>query len=196
MNAEKSQALYGEEKAGSRVGYPELGGADPSAIIGLFIRHLEAEHGFSREKLRKLVAAQKSEVRIPLSVFSSRLSSLETVVKYMSENLGLKNSEISRQLGRNLRTTWTTYRNANRKSPERLIPSETERFHIPASALADRRLSTLEAIVSHLKESYALSLREIARLLDRDDSTIWTVYNRARKKEILKRKTPGKRENL
>jgi hypothetical protein len=158
-----------------------------SDVLGLLLLHLEKEHGISRVQLKKLVSDQKEQVLIPLSVFSDRLSALETVVKYMSENLGLKNSRISGLLSRNVRTTWTTYRNASQKLPERFSLSIPERFYIPASALADRRFSTLESIVLHLRENYNLSLHEIALLLKRDDSTIWTVYHRAEKKALRKK---------
>jgi len=187
INVEKSTPGDQERSFRSRFGYLGIDRTQTPEVLELFLRHLEAEHGFSREKLQRLVTAQKQEVHIPLSVFSDRLSALETVVKYMSENLGMKNSAISRMLGRNLRTTWTTYRNTAKKSPGRFILSGHERFYIPASAIADRRFSTLETIVLHLKDSYDLSLREIALLLKRDDSTIWTVYHRAQKKALRKR---------
>jgi hypothetical protein len=187
INAEKSPSLGQEEALRSRFGYLGIEGARASEILELLLHHLEAEHGFSRDRLKKLVAAQKEEVLIPLSIFSDRLSALETVVKYMSENLGMKNSEISRLLSRNLRTTWTTYKNASRKLPERFSLEGPEHFFIPAARLAERRLSTLETIVSHLKENYSLSLHEIALLLKRDDSTIWTICHRAEKKELRKK---------
>ena len=53
---------------------------------------------------------------------------------------------------------------------------------IPSNILTDRSVSVLEAIVKYLKEKKNLTYHEIAVLLNRDDRTIWTVYQRARKK--------------
>jgi len=53
---------------------------------------------------------------------------------------------------------------------------------IPISVLRDRSLKPLEAIVEYLKDIQGLTYHEIAELLNRDDRTIWTVYNRAKKK--------------
>jgi len=53
---------------------------------------------------------------------------------------------------------------------------------IPSKIFTDRSLSVLEAIVKYLKEKKGMTYHEIAVLLNRDDRTIWTVYQRARKK--------------
>ena len=53
---------------------------------------------------------------------------------------------------------------------------------VPTSILRDRTLSVLEAIVEYLKEHEQLSFHQIAKLLNRDDRTIWTVYRRAKQK--------------
>ncbi|MEK6963880.1 MAG: hypothetical protein AABX70_05615 [Nanoarchaeota archaeon] len=53
---------------------------------------------------------------------------------------------------------------------------------IPTKIFKDRRIAVLEAIVVFLKEEKQLSFHEIASLLNRDDRTIWTVYNRVQKK--------------
>ncbi|GAF99559.1 unnamed protein product, partial [marine sediment metagenome] len=55
-------------------------------------------------------------------------------------------------------------------------------LNIPSYIFKDRTLSVLEAIVKYLKEERMLSYHEIAVLLKRDDRTIWTVYNRVKKK--------------
>jgi len=52
----------------------------------------------------------------------------------------------------------------------------------PSKVLKNRNLSCLESIVYFYKTKKNLSYREIAKVLNRDDRTIWTVYNRAMKK--------------
>lgn len=53
---------------------------------------------------------------------------------------------------------------------------------IPSYILRDRTLKVLEAIVEYLKDQRGLTYRQIGRLLNRDERTIWTVYHRAQKK--------------
>lgn len=57
-------------------------------------------------------------------------------------------------------------------------------FNIPTSAVRHRDISILEAIVVYLKDIQSLTYHEIAVLINRDDRTIWTCYNRASKKRI------------
>ena len=57
---------------------------------------------------------------------------------------------------------------------------------IPLSVFLDRSVSVLEAVSEYLKDSKKFSYHEIAVLLNRDDRTIWTCYNRAKKKRTKK----------
>lgn len=62
--------------------------------------------------------------------------------------------------------------------------SSTHSVNIPSIIFTDRRLSVLEILVEYLKDEKNLNYSEIARLLNRDDRTIWTVYQRAKKKRV------------
>ena len=53
---------------------------------------------------------------------------------------------------------------------------------LPPSIFQDRSLSVLESITEYLKDSKNFSYHEIAEIMNRDDRTIWTCYNRAKKK--------------
>ena len=60
---------------------------------------------------------------------------------------------------------------------------EQERYvNIPTFIFKDRSLAALEAVVVYLKDSQGMNYAQIARLLNRDDRTIWTTYTRAKKK--------------
>lgn len=61
--------------------------------------------------------------------------------------------------------------------PKRAIPN-----HIPITLFSDRTLSVLEHVITYLKEQHELSYKDIATLLNRDQRTVWTTYQRARKK--------------
>jgi hypothetical protein len=66
---------------------------------------------------------------------------------------------------------------------------------IPSNIFIDRKVSVLEAVVEYLKEQKDLSYHEIGVLLNRDDRTIWTCYNRVQKKRTssLQEKRGGKK---
>ena len=53
---------------------------------------------------------------------------------------------------------------------------------IPSSIFKNRGLSVLEAITVYLKDKKGMKYAQIARLLNRNDRTIWTSYQRAKKK--------------
>ena len=60
-------------------------------------------------------------------------------------------------------------------------------IELPIYILKDRSVSVLEAIVEYLKGNENLSFHEIALLINRDDRTIWTVYDRVKKKRAKKK---------
>ena len=62
------------------------------------------------------------------------------------------------------------------------VKEDIPTIDIPSDIFRDRSLSVLEIMVEYLKEQKGLSYHEIAQLLNRDDRTIWTVYNRVKKK--------------
>ena len=62
------------------------------------------------------------------------------------------------------------------------IPKKKEVESIPISVFNNDKLSPLETICKYLKENTHKSYSEIATLLNRNDRTIWTTYNNAKKK--------------
>ncbi|MBW2965246.1 hypothetical protein KY363_07350, partial [Candidatus Woesearchaeota archaeon] len=69
----------------------------------------------------------------------------------------------------------------NKRTEEELAREYTA---VPSSIFIDRDLAPLESITEYLKEKHGLSFHEIALLLNRDDRTVWTCYNRASKKLV------------
>ena len=57
---------------------------------------------------------------------------------------------------------------------------------IPAKLFGDSGLTALETISKYLKEECHLTYHQIANILQRDDRTIWSSYNNARKKQKTK----------
>ena len=147
------------------------------------------EQGLSSQEIIGLVnkilkVPVKEEVKVPISVFKNDyLSSLENIVKYLRENLLLSFKQIASLTNRNEIALAVTYRNAKKKMPEKFVVTEISPYSIPVSILQDRNLSVLENVVSYLKNTFGLTYHTIAVLLNRDDRTIWTVYQRANKKK-------------
>ncbi len=60
---------------------------------------------------------------------------------------------------------------------------QSDRYvNIPSFIFRDRNLAALESVVIYLKDSQGLTYAQIARLLNRDQRTVWTTYSRAKKK--------------
>ncbi len=117
------------------------------------------------------------KLRIPITIFSEKLGALESVVKYLKENLEISYSEIAKLLNRNDRTIWTAYHKAIGKQKQPIKIKETEIF-LPISILRNRELTILESVIIYLKEK-EFNYKEIAELLNRDQRNIWTIYNKA-----------------
>lgn len=69
-------------------------------------------------------------------------------------------------------------------SQENMLKKESE-YKIPVSIFKESKLSPFETIVKYLKEEMKLNYHQIGILLNRDERNIWTVYNRATRKQKL-----------
>ena len=137
------------------------------------------DQGLTSEEIVNLV---NKLLKIPISVFKNDyLSALEIIVKYLRENSQFSYKQIASLTNRNEIALAVTYRNAKKKLEARFV-EETSPYDIPVLILQDRRLSVLENIVSYLKDTFELTYHQIAVMLNRNDRTIWTVYQRAKKK--------------
>ena len=123
---------------------------------------------------------EKKEILIPSCIFIKELSTFGSIVKYLKENLGLANKEIAVLTSKSQKSIWQAYNSAKKRFPFvfEIVPSD---YDIPVSALQPP-FTILESVVRFLKEELKLRFYEIAAVLKRDDRTIWTVYQRTRKK--------------
>jgi predicted transcriptional regulator len=122
-----------------------------------------------------------SDFEIPTSIFWDRkIAVLEAISEYLKEKQELSYHEIAVLTNRDDRTIWTCYNRAKKKRKKRA--DHSSEVFIPVEILKDRKVSVLEKIVEYLKDKRELSYHEIAVLLNRDDRTVWTCYNRASKK--------------
>lgn len=159
--------------------FRDLSKEDKIELIYFLIKELRGSQAIGHEVLAK------KEINIPIGIFSNdALSSLEAIVKYMKENLKLKFSKIGKLLNRSNKTVWTTYHNSIKKMPSSFETISTE-IIIPVSVFSNRSFSTLESVVAFLKD-LDYSNHEVALMLHLDDRTIWTVYDRVKKKRGIK----------
>ena len=103
---------------------------------------------------------------------------LETVVKYLKENCGLRYVEIGFWLERNPKSVWISYKNAKRKFSGKL--SANHHIKIPILIFSQKK-APLEALVAYLREHLKLRYSEIAKMLERDARVIWSTYENAKK---------------
>lgn len=141
----------------------------------------EDEIRFFEDILRYVKQKKDRKDVIPISIFNNKLAPLETVVKYLREELDYSYKEIGVLLNRKAGPIGVSYRTARRKFASKLNVSSTENS-IPISIFKDSRLSIFESIVVYLKDDLKLKFRRIAELLTRNYRTVWTVYRRAKEK--------------
>jgi hypothetical protein len=149
----------------------------PALIQSLRFTYQNLKQSYPEEDILKIL----NEVNyIPTSIFSKKLGSLEAMVKYLHENLGMSFTQISKIINRNPKSIWATYKKAKQKLPKSLSP--TNSYLIPLSIFRDRSLGVLQHIVKFLHEEINLTFHEIAEITKRDDRTIWTTYKNTKRK--------------
>lgn len=121
------------------------------------------------------------EIHLPLSIFSPSISCLETICKYLREELNISFKDMAKLLNRKPITLRTSFNNANKKHPTKFTNFNFN-FNIPISLLSNRKYTTFEIIIIYLKEKKQISLKNISSIFHRNYKTIWTTYSRARKK--------------
>lgn len=120
-----------------------------------------------------------TNIYIPSCVFNKRLSSFETIVKFLKESYGFSVQKIAELLGKKKQSVSRAYRNTSLKFKESFEVS-TLYYPIPVDIFSRSDKSLLETLVVFLKDHYDLSYSEVSSLLMRDERTIWTVYQRAK----------------
>lgn len=114
---------------------------------------------------------------IPLSVFSTELSGLQAITKYLHEERNLSFTEIAASLNRSSKTIWATY-NKVKNTTVSFAPSA---INLPLNIFSSRVLSIAESLTNHLKKLGFKNV-EIAEITKLDPRTTWTLLKRAEKK--------------
>lgn len=161
-----------------------------------FLKNIQTEERLTLERIKELLHLLRAkytlttkelvhllddkDVLVPFSIFTKRLSILEAITKYLKEELQLSFHQIGSLLNRNERNIWHTYSSTKKKHAGRLSIVSSRHF-FPLS-IFQNSLSILENLVVYAKDELNLSYHQIAVLTERNDRTIWTMYQRAKKK--------------
>ncbi len=138
---------------------------------------LKKENISEKEFFETISKEQKNNV--PITIFKTELSPLESITRYLKENLNKKINEIARILNKKPSAISLAYKNSKLKN----FKIEKTDIFIPLSEFQDnQKLSILEIVVQHLKNKN-LAFSNIAKLLKRNRKTIWTIYSRVKKKK-------------
>lgn len=161
---------------------PRLEGEEKTKVIsalGTLFTYFEDNYQLSASDVLSILQKKPDDVLIPLSIFKGELPGLEALVKYLKENVRLSNREIARLLIRSSKTIWASYHAA--KPAKAFRPSASDLF-LPVATFQKNKLSILESIVDWLKKRQYKNI-QIARMLNKDPRTIWTVAKRIEQKQ-------------
>lgn len=145
------------------------------AEFSSLVSALRLKSSLSDKILRKIL--QKDEIFIPVSVLNTGLSCFEATVKFLRENLEIRNKDIANLTGRNERSISTTYHVASMKNHE-MFTDISYQHYFPLSILEDRTKGVLESISYYLHNGASLSINEISELIGKNYRTIWTSIKR------------------
>ncbi len=118
------------------------------------------------------------ENSIPCSIFTIKLGALEAIVKYLHENKNLSLKKISQILHKKQNNVAVSYRNSFKKMQKK-FSDVSFKDYLPFEIFSEKS-TCMQSVCIYLKENKGLSYHKIAEILNRDERTIWTIYNKAK----------------
>jgi len=106
------------------------------------------------------------------------IQALYLITEELKEEYSLNKKEVVDIIFEKLREKYKI----SRKELKFLIKTKEE-LSIPVTIFS-KELGALEALIKYMKENLVMSYHEIAKLLNRNDRTIWTAYHKALQKQI------------
>ena len=153
-------------------------------LLKTVLKKIQHEGNLELNQLVEIFQEAKSELTLPLSIFSLPLQPAEALCKYLKENEKLSYKEIGLLLSRNEKSVWATYQRA-KKNKKQMFLKTKEKYNLPISIFHDRSYSVLESIVFFLHQIHQLSNPQIARLLKKSPNSVAVLMKRARVKDEL-----------
>lgn len=140
-------------------------------------KFLEDKYGLSHADIE---AMGDSKYFIPITVFSTTLSPSEAITKFLKDSYQLHFSDIATILHKETSSIWSSYKRAGAKIGKD-FKFEDSKIKVPANAFS-HNISVLEALVVYLKDVKGMKIAKLSEMLKKSKSTLWTAYNRGRKK--------------
>jgi hypothetical protein len=140
------------------------------------IRYIGSSDIEERKKIQDIIVG----LGIPISIFNSNLSGLESLVLYFKEIEKYNFYKIAKLLNRSYSTISSSYYNAIKKKKGQL-DLYNRKVTIFPEIFFDRRYSILESLVAELK-SRGFTLKNISRMINKSYTTVTTSYYRYKKK--------------
>lgn len=160
----------------------DSGSAEEHFLVDMFSQiteRLKQKYNYSDEQISRLFN-DENVLMVPAAIFAGKLSPAEALCKFLKENHDMSYHEISELIGRDERSIWANCKRAAKKMPWAFEISES--ISVPVSIFKSEK-SVLEALVSYLKEAKKMRNKKISQLLNKNPANIWTIYNRAKKKQ-------------
>ena len=92
---------------------------------------------------------------IPITIFNDKLTTLESVVKFLKENRVKSYKEIADSINRDERNIWSIYNKSIKKFKQKFEISDSQ-FYIPLNIFCDDKLSMQESFVFYIKKKFGL----------------------------------------
>lgn len=112
---------------------------------------------FSTDYSRESVFSSSTHPKMNNVVLDAKFTQLKSLMKELEDKYHLSSKEI-------------------------IDAVEKPTINIPLSIYSNKTVSALEATTLYLKDSLNLKYSQIAKLLNRDERTVWSTYNNASKK--------------
>ena len=82
--------------------------------VDLLLFNIKEKLKLSDKEIKELSSLK--EIKIPITVFTSKLGMLESIVLYLRDDLGLSFKIIASIVKRDYKNVWLSYKNAKRKN--------------------------------------------------------------------------------
>lgn len=152
--------------------------ADSYDLLGIVVEQLR-RLGAKPQEIERFVRLR--QYAVPAGLFGTDLAVLEVLALFLKDVHNLRHTDIAELLGRDERTVWSSYQRAKKKNVS--VTDTDGRIRVPLTVFVDTPLSLTEALVVHLKEDEGISLKDIAQLLNKSQSTINVLHARQRRKQ-------------
>ena len=152
--------------------------------LNVFIENVSDKYVISFQEVLELLSKKEGGgvILVPSYILRDRnFGILEAVTKYLKEELNFTYHKTAVLMNRDDRVVWVTYNKAIKKKKEKFVVAEPN-YWLPVSVFSDVDLGPLEAISKYLVDEAKLDINEAAKLLNRDNRSIWACYNRSKKK--------------